>query len=67
MPKGEVVEITFALTFISALLKKGRRLRFAIVGADKDTFAKLPANANPTIQLHRSANFASMIQLPVMC
>jgi putative CocE/NonD family hydrolase len=67
LPKGEVVEMTFALQVISVLVKKGHCLRIAIAGADKDTFAKIPANGNPTIHLHRSANFASMIQLPIIC
>jgi uncharacterized protein len=66
MPRGEIIELHFALQVISVLVKKGHRLRVAIAGADKDTFARIPTNVIPEISLHRSPEFASMIQLPVV-
>lgn len=63
---GEVAELTFGLLPISALVKKGHRIRIAIAGADKDTFVRIPAEGTPTITVARNKTHASFIDLPVI-
>ncbi|MEK6322556.1 MAG: CocE/NonD family hydrolase [Acidobacteriota bacterium] len=62
---GQVTQLTFDLLPTSYLFRKGRRLRVAIAGADKDHFDP-PAGEPPTIQLYRGAAFLSRILLPVV-
>ncbi len=62
---GQVAELSFDLLPTSYLFRKGRRLRVAIAGADKDHFDP-PAGEPPTIQLHRGGAFLSRILLPVI-
>ncbi len=66
MPRGEFVELTFGLLPISVLIRYGHRIRVAIAGADKDTFARIPPQGLPTIQVARSQLFASHIRLPIV-
>ncbi|MEW6210493.1 MAG: CocE/NonD family hydrolase [Acidobacteriota bacterium] len=63
---GEVMRLTFGILPTSVLIKKGHRIRIAIAGADKDTFARLPADKTPTIIVERNIGFASFIDLPVI-
>ena len=63
---GEVSEIKFGLYATSVLIRKGHRIRIAIAGADKDTFAKYPKDSKPTITVHRSKNYTSHIDLPLI-
>ena len=63
---GEVAELSFALLPISVLVRKGRRIRIAIAGADKDTFARVPEKGIPTITVARNSLHASYIDLPVI-
>ena len=63
---GEITEITFGLHVTSVLIKKNHRIRIAIAGHDKDTFARYPAEGRPTITISRNKNFASFIDLPVI-
>jgi hypothetical protein len=62
----EIAELSFGLHPTSALIKKGHRIRIAIAGHDKDTFARIPAEGEPTITVSRNKNFASRIVLPVV-
>jgi putative CocE/NonD family hydrolase len=62
---GEVAEITFHLQPISYLFRKGRSIRVAIAGADKDHFALVPPSP-PKIEVLRSQTHPSHILLPVM-
>jgi len=62
---GQVMEMTFGLWPTSVLLKKGHRIRVAIAGADRETFARLPAEGTPTITVERNARRSSFIELPV--
>ncbi len=62
---GEVAELNFELWATSVLIKKGHRLRIAIAGADKDTFARYPLEGGtPTITVERSARYPSRVVLP---
>jgi putative CocE/NonD family hydrolase len=62
---GETTEIRFGLLPISALIRKGHRLRIAIAGADADTFSRIPEFGVPTITVFRSNLTPSYIELPV--
>jgi uncharacterized protein len=63
---GQVAELRFGLQPISVLVKKGHRLRIAIAGHDKDTFARIPAEGTPVIAVQRNGRALSMIELPVI-
>lgn len=63
---GEIAEITFGLFPISALVRKGHRIRIAIAGADKDTFARIPESGTPVLTFARDQIHASYIDLPVI-
>jgi putative CocE/NonD family hydrolase len=60
---GQVAELKIGLQPISALVKKGHRLRVAIASHDKDTFIRIPADGTPVIAVKRGL---SMIELPVI-
>ena len=62
---GEITEIRFALMPTSVQFHAGDRIRIAIAGADADSFARVPANADPTWTVHRSALHATCIDLPI--
>jgi putative CocE/NonD family hydrolase len=66
LPRGQFVELTFSLLPTSALIKKGHRVRVAIAGADKHTFARLPPQGNPTLKIARNCDLASQIRLPIV-
>lgn len=62
----EIAELKFGFQPTSVLIKKGHRLRLAIAGADKDTFARIPASGIPTITIAHNKQNASWIDLPVV-
>jgi uncharacterized protein len=63
---GELAELKFGLQPTSVLIRKGHRLRIAIAGHDKETFARIPAEGVPTISVARNKRNASWIELPVI-
>ncbi|MCS2609648.1 CocE/NonD family hydrolase [Halomonas dongshanensis] len=63
---GECSEIAFDLLPTSWLFKAGHRLRIAIALADSDHFSRIPDGVVPTIEVGRSAIFASALELPVI-
>jgi len=63
---GKTAELKFGLQPTSVLIKKGHRVRIAIAGADKDTFARIPATGSPTITVLRNKANPSSIELPVI-
>jgi predicted acyl esterase len=63
---GQMAELKFGLQPVSVLVKKGRRLRVAIAGHDRDTFIRIPAEGTPTIAVQRNTRALSMIQLPII-
>jgi len=63
---GQIAELKFGLQPTSILIKKGHRLRIAIAGADKDTFARIPAEGSPAISVLRNKANRSSIELPVI-
>jgi putative CocE/NonD family hydrolase len=66
LPVNEVVELVIGLQPTSVLLKRGHRLRIALAGADKDTFARIPAQGTPVWQVHHSVVYPSHVVLPVV-
>lgn len=66
LPPGETVELIFGMLPTSVLVRRGHRIRVAIAGADKDTFARIPLQGTPTLQISRSRLLASCIRLPVI-
>lgn len=62
----KIAEITFALYPTSILIRKGFKLRLAIAGADKDTFARYPEKGIPTIKIERNSFNASYLKLPIV-
>ncbi len=66
LPRGEYVELTFALQPTSVLIRKDHCIRVALAGADKDTFARIPAQGTPIWQVGRGGAQASYITLPMI-
>jgi hypothetical protein len=64
--QGETAELKFGLLPISALIRKGHRIRVAIAGHDKSVFARTPAEGNPVISVARNRRFSSFIELPIV-
>jgi len=63
---GQIAELKFGLQPTSILIRKGHRLRIAIAGADKNSFARIPAEGTPAISVARNQKNASWIELPVV-
>jgi hypothetical protein len=62
---GLITELSIELLPISVLIRKGRRIRIAFAGADKDTFSRIPAEGTPSLTIARSSNYPSFFELPV--
>jgi putative CocE/NonD family hydrolase len=62
---GRLAELRFALQPISVLIRKGHRIRIALAGADRDSFARIPATGTPVVTVERNAVHASGVDLPV--
>ncbi len=62
---GRVAELRFALLPTSVLIHKNHRIRIAVAGADRGTFARIPAAGNPVVTVARNAVNASAVDLPV--
>jgi putative CocE/NonD family hydrolase len=65
---GQVTTLSFPLLPTSVLFRAGHRIRISIAGADKDSFARLPAaSAGPvTITVSRGGDEPSFVDLPVV-
>jgi uncharacterized protein len=66
LESGKATTLTFEILPTSVLIRRGHRLRVAIAGADKDTFAPIPENETPTVVVHRARTQASFVELPVI-
>ncbi len=64
---GEIAELSFDLFATSVVIEKGHRIRIALAGADKDSFARYPLDDDmvPNILVERNQKFASKIVLPM--
>jgi hypothetical protein len=64
---GEVVEVTFGLLPVAAVVRKGHRLRLGIAGHDAGNFAPVPhAQGEVLLSLFRDARRPSCIEIPVV-
>jgi hypothetical protein len=66
MKPGEVAKVEIEMHPTSALFRKGHRIRLAIAGADKDTFARIPENETPRWTIERNRFRASELELPLI-
>ncbi|MCP3920839.1 MAG: CocE/NonD family hydrolase [bacterium] len=63
---GVETEVRIALWPTSVQLAAGHRLRLAIAGADGGTFARVPAEGTPVLEIHHRRGAASFLELPVV-
>ncbi|NHI92613.1 MAG: CocE/NonD family hydrolase [Candidatus Lokiarchaeota archaeon] len=63
---NELMEIKFALYPTSILLRRGYRIKLALSGADKDTFAREPQNGMPILTIERNTIKSSLIKIPII-
>jgi len=66
MVPGQVVEVTFQLWPIAALVRAGHRIRLAIAGADDTNFDLVPADGRLTMQVRTDPAAGSVLTLPVV-
>lgn len=66
MSPEEVTEISFYMWPISALIRKGHRVRIAIAGADAGTFDPISNKRGQIIKLYRGGSIPSQVKLPVI-
>jgi len=62
---GAVTEIAFPLLPVSVAIPAGHRIRLSLAGADRDSFARLPADGPVHWRLHRGGPDGSRIVLPM--
>jgi putative CocE/NonD family hydrolase len=63
---GEVVEVSFGLLPVAALVSKGHRLRLGIAGHDAGAFAPIPDTRREVLlSLFRDGSHPSCIEIPV--
>jgi putative CocE/NonD family hydrolase len=62
---GQKAELTFGLNPLSALVRRGWRLKVSVSGADKDTFARIPAIGSPRVEILLGGQAASLIEIPI--
>ena len=66
MEAGAVTELVFNLLPTSVLFRAGHRIRLAIAGADKDTFALVGDDKIPEIRIERNSIHTSYLALPIV-
>jgi hypothetical protein len=60
------MSLDFGLQPISVLVAAGDRIRVAIAGADRDTFARIPVEGTPAVTIGRNRTAMSSITLPIV-
>jgi putative CocE/NonD family hydrolase len=63
---GSLTELRFGLFPVSVLFKRGHRIRIALAGADKDTFARIPSEGEVVWRLSRTGGSPSYVDLPIV-
>jgi putative CocE/NonD family hydrolase len=63
---GEVAELRFGLFPTSYLFRRGHRIRLAFAGADRDHFARIPAEGSPSWHVVRDRSRPSRLLLPAV-
>ena len=64
LPRGQAVELTFALLPVAWRFKAGSRLRLAIAGADCDHVVQVPHGRPPKLLVHHGGEQPSRLLLP---
>jgi len=62
---GEPTQVIMMLQPVSVLVPAGSRLRLSIAGADRDTFARLPATGDPTMRIMLGGS-TSLLEIPIV-
>jgi uncharacterized protein len=65
MVPGEMTKITFGLLPVSALVRRGHRIRVAVAGHDEGTFPRVPTVGSPIWTVSRTHLYPSSIELPL--
>ncbi len=66
MEPGKVYPLDIEMFPVSALVRKGHRLRFSLSGADADAMPRIPAEGPaPQVTFHRTESARSMILVPM--
>ena len=65
LPEERPVEMVFDLLPTSIRIRRGRRIRLALAGADRDNFETPAVAPPPTIRVLRDARHASFVELPL--
>jgi len=63
---GKPAELRIGMWATSVLVKTGHRIRLAIACADADTFTRIPAEGQVTVDILRDALHATRLELPVL-
>jgi uncharacterized protein len=66
MQPGQVAEIAFGLLPVSALIRRGHRLRVSFAGHDQGTFVRIPEQGRPVYEIQRGREQPSFVELPVV-
>ena len=66
LPRGEAVELTFALLPVAWAFAAGSRLRLAISGADCDHVVQVPHGRPPLLRIHHGSRHPSRLVLPCL-
>jgi hypothetical protein len=66
VPRGEVVELAFALLPTSYLFRSGHRIRMSIAGANLASSVTPVLDPRPELSVHRDAAHPSRLSLPVV-
>ena len=61
---GRVEQLRIGMIPTSVVFEKGHRIRLAVAGADRDTFARLPAHGGARLTVFHHAGRLSWIELP---
>jgi putative CocE/NonD family hydrolase len=63
---SQVTELRFNLFPTSVLFRRGHRIRLALAGGDKDTFASIKGSENAEISVERTPAYPSCLELPIV-
>lgn len=62
---GQIVEISFGMQPVSALIRQGHRLRLSLAGHDEGTFPRIATQDAPVWEVQRNPEYPSFIDLPM--
>jgi hypothetical protein len=66
MEAGKVYRMEIEMFPVSALIRRGHRLRFSLAGADADAFPRVPETGPaPRVTVHRDGATRSSVTVPL--